>query len=354
MRQFICFRTVGKRLGYGLSLAALIGLFAGATATSALAQGAVGSTRGDFGMGTGTHTIKGTIYLADGSPIASHQFKVALEGTDQVTRYTTSDIDGGFSFSSVPAGNWSVVIEGTSEYEAAREPSPIDRSAGSPVNIVALFLRRKPASDPAFAGVPKGAIDAYVKGMQAVDKKDDKKALEQFNKAIAEYPNFAQALTEVGTIYLKQGDLDKAAENLKKAVELKPDSFDAHYNYGYVLLNKKDMPGAETEFRAAVKIREASAKAHMNLGIALVSQKKYDEARDEFEKAVNLPNGEELWQAHKYLGGLYMASDPKRAADELDKYLKLQPKAPDAERIRGTVKELRAKPGTSSGGGAAN
>jgi Tfp pilus assembly protein PilF len=33
----------------------------------------------------------------------------------------------------------------------------------------------------------------------------------------------------------------------------------------------------------------------------------------------------------------------KEAADELEKYLALDPKAPDAQRVRGTIKELRAK-----------
>jgi len=33
----------------------------------------------------------------------------------------------------------------------------------------------------------------------------------------------------------------------------------------------------------------------------------------------------------------------QQAAEELEKYLKLDPKAPDAERIKGTIKELRDK-----------
>jgi hypothetical protein len=45
------------------------------------------------------------------------------------------------------------------------------------------------------------------------------------------------------------------------------------------------------------------------------------------------------------LGGLYLgAHQNAAAADELEKYLSLDPKAADAERIKGTIKELRAKP----------
>ena len=62
----------------------------------------------------------------------------------------------------------------------------------------------------------------------------------------------------------------------------------------------------------------------------------------EFEAAI-ANGGENLALAHKYLGGLYMSQKPKEAADELEKYLKLDPKAPDADRIKGTIKDLRAK-----------
>jgi regulator of sirC expression with transglutaminase-like and TPR domain len=33
----------------------------------------------------------------------------------------------------------------------------------------------------------------------------------------------------------------------------------------------------------------------------------------------------------------------KQAADELEKYLQLDPKTPNAEQIRGTIKDLRSK-----------
>ena len=53
---------------------------------------------------------------------------------------------------------------------------------------------------------------------------------------------------------------------------------------------------------------------------------------------------EKLTLAHKYLGGIYWRHKKYReAADELEKYLNLDPKAPDAEKIRSTIKELRQK-----------
>lgn len=74
-----------------------------------------------------------------------------------------------------------------------------------------------------------------------------------------------------------------------------------------------------------------------------MSQKKFGEARAEFETALK-SGGDQMALAHKYLGGIYwQENEYARAADELEKYLALNPKAPDAEKIRGTIRELRGK-----------
>jgi tetratricopeptide (TPR) repeat protein len=83
--------------------------------------------------------------------------------------------------------------------------------------------------------------------------------------------------------------------------------------------------------------------AHMYLGIALMSQRKLDEAEKELLKAAQ-SNSIEVAMAHRYLGGIYWGKrDYKRAADELETYLKLAPKAADAERTRAAIKDLRSK-----------
>jgi tetratricopeptide (TPR) repeat protein len=93
-----------------------------------------------------------------------------------------------------------------------------------------------------------------------------------------------------------------------------------------------------------VELKSPGPTAHYYLGLTLVSEKQYEEALKEFELTV-ANGGENIPLAHKYLGGLYMSTHKnKEAADELEKYLKLDPKAPDAERIKGTIKDLRSKP----------
>jgi regulator of sirC expression with transglutaminase-like and TPR domain len=48
--------------------------------------------------------------------------------------------------------------------------------------------------------------------------------------------------------------------------------------------------------------------------------------------------------AHKNLGGIYWRNKQySRAADELTRYIVLEPKAPDADKIRDTIKDLRSR-----------
>jgi tetratricopeptide (TPR) repeat protein len=118
----------------------------------------------------------------------------------------------------------------------------------------------------------------------------------------------------------------------------------AHLNLGIALYNLKKLSEAEPHLREAIKLNGKMAKAHYYLGLTLLAAKQYDEAQAEFELTIS-NGGENFALAHKFLGGLYMgAHKNQQAADELDKYLKLDPKAPDAERIRGTIKDLRGKP----------
>jgi regulator of sirC expression with transglutaminase-like and TPR domain len=82
----------------------------------------------------------------------------------------------------------------------------------------------------------------------------------------------------------------------------------------------------------------------MYLGIALMNLKRLDEAEKELLVAVNSKSNE-IAPAHRYLGGIYWGMrDYKRAADELETYLKLMPNAADADRTKAAIKDLRSKP----------
>lgn len=350
-------KHINIRLLYRYSLLITLLLF-----TPLISQAQSGGGIDSTGTG-GRHSISGRLVFPSGQR-ADMQLKVKLESPGLGELSVMSDMNGNFSFRSLRAGNYTVVIDGGEFFETVRENVFIEpysiapRTAlGSVAPVsrpisVQIYLKPKQASaapikpgvlNAALANVPKPAVELYDKGLEAAQKGETEKAIDQFKRAIALHPNFGLALNELGVQYLKRGELDKAAEAFTKVLQLAPDAPEPSLNYGIVLLNQKKFAEAETQLRTALKVNGNSFAAHQYFGISLIYVKNYTEAEAELRRAIEL-GGTKASQAHYYLGGLYWRTGNfRQAADELDTYLKLEPKAANADKVRTTVKELRSK-----------
>jgi thioredoxin-like negative regulator of GroEL len=343
MKILVC-----KRAWLIFHMAAVIIL---ASSSVLFAQGGVGSTRGLPESSGGSSMLEGKIYLPSGQR-AGHGITVKLEGIMIGTRTAITDGDGSFVFRSLPSADYVLVIDGGPEYAVLRQTVTIQGTAAGAIvgnhgQVYSYDLHLVPRGmvideQKLFAGVPKEAVADYKKAAQSAQAGNSKKAVEQLNAALAVYPNFTLALSDLGTQYLKLGEIAKLTETMETLLKLSPDDPRAHLNMGIALFNQKKFPEAEGHLRRAIELNNSGPTAHYYLGMTLVSVKKYEEATKELELAVS-NGGENIALAHKYLGGLYMGSKNPKAADELEKYLKLDPKAADAERIKGTIKELRSK-----------
>jgi Tfp pilus assembly protein PilF len=336
--------TIQSRIGLRHLQVAFLTLFAVSTCLSVRAQGVMpGSSRG-LSSGDGSNTIQGRVLFPSGQ--SGVQVKVNLEGTGGAfgNLSTATEQDGTFRFRNIRPGSYSVVVDAGAQYEKAHEAVTIDPEANGRISQIVVELHFKvDTSNPAFAGVPQNALSLYQKGTAAATKGDHKAAAEFFSQAVAAYPNFAMALSDLGAQYMKLNQLDKAGETYEALIKVKPDDAVAHLNLGIVMFNKKKFEDAEMHLRKALELNNNGPSGHYYLGLTLISLKRYKEALPEFETTV-ANGGDNLALAHKYLGGLYMSAHKnKEAADELEKYLKLDPKAPDADRIKGTIKDLRSK-----------
>ena len=315
------------------------------SALAAKAQAPGSSRNGGLSSGEGNTMIQGRIHFPSGQSATGRTIKVSLESVSAFgANSTAADQDGVFRFTGLVPGDYTVVIDAGPEFEKARESVGI--FAGTSGKVIQVTIQLQPkidSSNPLFAGVPSNALNLYQKGIAAARKHDSKAAVESLSAAVAAHPNFAIALSDLATQYMLLKQWDKAGETYGALVKLKPNDATAHLNLGIVTYNQKKTEDAETHFRKALELKSAGPTAHYYLGLIMISTKRYPEAQTEFEAAI-ANGGENLALAHKYLGGLYMsAAKNQQAADELEKYVKLDPKAPDADRIKGTIKELRSK-----------
>ncbi len=198
----------------------------------------------------------------------------------------------------------------------------------------------------ALANVPKPALDLYNKAMDlSRDKNTWNQAIDQLKAAIALYPSFGLAYSEMGVLYLKLKQPDKALDALGTALKLMPNDYATLLTYGMILYDRQQFPAAEVEFRKAVEKNHVSPSGHLYLAMILLKRQALDEAEREFKDALQY-GGDDVAIAHYYLGGIYWGrKEYKQAADELETYLKLVPNAPDSERLRATIKEFRHKQG---------
>ena len=318
------------------------------------AQGGVGSTRGLPETVGGSNIVQGHVYFPEGQ-MAGKRVKVTLESADELTKSTLTDDDGTFRFNGLRSGSYTIVVEGGREYEPAREQVFFEGANRN--TMVPIYLRSKIENLPEFANVPKAAIDSYRKAEESVQKGDSKKAVEFLKAALVQAPTFTPALNELGLQYMRLNQMDKAAETYEALLKISTSDARGHLNLGIALYNlslanlaekktdeaNQKLGEAEQHLRQALLLKSPGPNAHYYLGLTLIRLRKYGEAQSEMETAI-ANGGDSLAQAHKYLGGLYMsAKRNKDAADQLEKYLQLDPKAKDAEQIRGTIKDLRSK-----------
>jgi len=333
----------------------------------ASAQGSVGSTRGLPDAAGGVHSIEGHVYMPSGRR-AGPGIVVKLDGNVNGTKSAATDGDGAFLFRSLPAAEYYIVVDGGTDYESVREAVTIYGNTGGSAGMgptgekILLDIHLQPKgnaeAEQMLAQFPKPAVDNYKKGLEAAHAGDSKKAVEFFQQAVSASPTFTEARKELGSQYLKLNSFDKAAEIYEELLKTNPADGSAHLELGIALYNQgtdlmgqqkfedaeKKFNGCESHLREAVRLKVPGPVPHYYLGMMLIKFKAYDEAQKELQLAIS-NGGENLALAHRALGGVYVSIHKnKEAADELEKYLKLEPKAPDADRLKKSISDLRSKP----------
>jgi len=350
MPSFSSLRTCSNRL-----LFVILGILF--LSPGAMAQG---SGRSSTGTG-GNHVILGYVFFPSGRK-AEGTIIVKLQSLQYGDLQVIPDSSGSFTFSALAPGSYTVIVNAGDEYELSREGVYIDTDLNlSRMGVrlpattrrytvmVHLQLKYRPGTgkpgvvNAALAEVPEKARKLYDRGMQQSRADDPAKAADSLKEAVTLYPKFPLALNELGVQYLKLRQINKAIDVLREACKLTPDAFPSRLNLGIALLEAKQFAPAEEQLREASKRNNNSATAHMYLGLALLRQNKFEESEKELLIAAQA-NAAQLSMANYYLGGLYWRKqDYPRAVEQLEKYLLLSPNAPDAERVRATIKEFRSR-----------
>jgi tetratricopeptide (TPR) repeat protein len=255
----------------------------------------------------GKNTLQGHIYYPSGHPL-DRRLRVEITSVQNGSFSTLTSDNGAFSFYRLGDATYNLTIDAGPDYEPVTESIPLDSGdknakVGQTITLQIQLKPRSSTTRPSvnnaeLSGVPPAARELYTQAMSLALARDHKGAIEKLEKAVS-------------------------------------------INYGYVLLLEKKYTEAEVELHRASDKNANSVLAHLYRARALIRLQRDDEAEKELKRAIDI-GGDEANLAHRYLGALYMQRhDNAQAISELETYLRLTPKADDANQIREIIKELR-------------
>lgn len=161
-------------------------------------------------------------------------------------------------------------------------------------------------------------------------------AIEQFDKAIAHNPNFAEAHASKGNCLEKLGRFEDALVAYDKTLSIRPDLESAWLGRGNAFRNLARYDDAFATYDKALSLKPGFAPAWVGRGDVLADLKRHDEALAAYDKALATnPDLESAWVARGHVFWILGRYDD--AVASYDKALSIRPDLENAWLGRGNV-----------------
>jgi len=115
---------------------------------------------------------------------------------------------------------------------------------------------------------PEKARNELVKGVQALLKEKYSDARTHLERAIALYPCYARAQTELAIVLIPSGDVTQAESALRKSIQCDSGYHQAHLVLGQLLNMQKRFGESEKTLSEAVRLAPSSWELYYQLGVA--------------------------------------------------------------------------------------
>jgi tetratricopeptide (TPR) repeat protein len=102
--------------------------------------------------------------------------------------------------------------------------------------------------------VPEGASKEFDKAAKLIAKQEWQKAIDPLNRAVALYPDYAEAYTNLGVVYARLGDSAKEREALQKAIAANDHFAPAFVNLARLEIKYHNFAAAEAHLKQATSI----------------------------------------------------------------------------------------------------
>jgi tetratricopeptide (TPR) repeat protein len=183
-------------------------------------------------------------------------------------------------------------------------------SFGAHVGEVLAMPRVDPCLGGGLTGAPTAVSDEpteanggttayrhFVEACAAEDRGDSQTAEHLFRQAIDLEPNMSAALTNLGNLVYRQGELEEARKLYERALDHDPLQAEARYNLANLLEDLGETELAIAELRRVCSSCPEFADAHYNLGLMLAQVGGTAQAKQHLERYLELDAGSD-WASH--------------------------------------------------------
>jgi tetratricopeptide (TPR) repeat protein len=296
-----------------------------------------GAGQEDMGKGR----ITGTVADENGAPVEGALI-VAQSVRSQTQLEGRSDGKGKFAIAGLGTGGWRITATKEGYVSSSLEMNVRQLAGNPPIS----FTLKKITGAAAFAS-NKEALAMLDHGNALLIQEDFDQALQVFEEFQGKYPEIYQVHLNIGTCYLKKGDLDKAEAEFKlvldKTLETYGDlkkeaevSLRASTGLGEVSLRRGDFDAAQKYFAQSLDISPQDEAAAYNVGELLFSNQKIDEAIRYLELATQIKKD---WpKPYLKLGYVYLnKGDFAKSLENFNTFIKLDPENPEVPQVKNMI-----------------
>ena len=276
--------------------------------------------------------VEGALIVAE-----SLQGKAKLEGS--------SDKKGHFAIAGFGTGGWRITASKDGYVKSFVEMGVSQLKANPP-----LSLTLKKVTGLAAFFQDKASTDLFDKGNQLIEEGKYDEAIKVFEEFLAKYPEIYQTYLNIGSCYLKKGDLEKAALEFQLVLD-KTLQMHGSYNrdvatsiralsgLGEIALRKGDFESAQKYFTQALEVSPQDEVAAHNVGEIFFSNQKVDDAIKYFELAIQIKKD---WSKPYYrLGIVYLnKGDFAKSLECLNKFIQMDPENPDVPQAKNMIEAI--------------
>ena len=193
-----------------------------------------------------------------------------------------------------------------------------------------------------FLALPHKAQDDYQKGMRLLyDKKDLKRGLEFFQRAVSEAPDCYEAYSEIGAINAHLQKFVDAENAFRKSVDLSNATFiRADVGLAGVLSNTGKFAEAKPVAQKAVELNPNMSEALLELARAEVGLGEWGDTEKNALAARKVNPA--VAPLQMLLANIHIHNaDYEAAIDDLEAYLRIDPDSAQSAKARSTLDQVR-------------